>query len=66
MNMNLGKLDRVFRFLLGFWWLGPWAPLFGAAWANWLVLIIGWIALIESFLGWCWLHTLFGINNKGQ
>ena len=67
MRQNLGKVDRVLRFLLAFWWLGPWAPtFFNAAWANLVILIIAWVALIESFLGWCWLHTIFHINNKNQ
>ena len=66
MKQNLGKLDRILRFALGFWFLGPWAPVFGNIWANGLVLILGIIALIESFLGFCWLHSLFGINNKNQ
>ena len=65
-KQNLGKLDRVFRFALAFWWLGPWAPTFSFVWANWAILIVGWIALLESFTSWCWLHTLFGINNKNQ
>ncbi|HLC84259.1 MAG TPA: DUF2892 domain-containing protein [Candidatus Nanoarchaeia archaeon] len=65
-KQNLGKLDRIFRFVLGLWFLGPMAPRFGADWANWLVLIAGAIALIESFVGWCWLHDLCGINNKNQ
>jgi len=66
MKGNLGRLDRVLRFALAFWWLGPWAPLYSAAWANWLIAIVGWIALVESFTGWCGLHSLFRINNKGQ
>lgn len=66
MKQNLGKLDRIFRFALAFWWLGPWTPQFNAAWGNWLIAIIGGIALIESFSGWCGLHTLFKINNKSQ
>lgn len=66
MKQNLGKLDRVLRFALAVWFLGPWMPQFTAEWANWLVLAIGLIALIESFLGWCWLHTLFRIDNKNQ
>lgn len=66
MNQNLGKLDRVLRFALAFWWLGPWAPQFGAEWGNLLIAIIGWVALAESFLGWCGLHRLFGIDNKNQ
>lgn len=63
---NLGTVDRVLRFALAFWWLGPWAPEFAQPWAAWLILIVGWIALIESFIGFCWLHTLFGIDNKNQ
>ena len=63
---NLGKLDRVLRFALAFWWLGPWAPTYSAAWANGLIVIVGWVALIESFAGWCGLHTLLHINNKNQ
>lgn len=65
-KQNLGKLDRVFRFALAFWWLGPFQPAFSFVWANWAILIVGWIALLESFLGWCWIHTAFGIHNKNQ
>ncbi len=64
MNQNLGIVDRTLRFLLAFWWLGPWAPTYAAPWGNLLIMVIGWIALVESFLGWCWLHNLFHINNK--
>jgi hypothetical protein len=66
MKHNLGKVDRVLRFALAFWWLGSWAPQYNIVWANWIILIVGWIALIESFLGWCWLHALFKIDNKSQ
>lgn len=66
MNQNLGKLDRILRFVLAVWWLGPWAPQFDAGLANLLIAAVGWIALVESFLGWCWLHRLFGIDSKNQ
>ena len=66
MKQNLGKIDRILRFILAFWWLGPFAPVFSAAWANWVILIVGIIALIESFTGYCWLHNIFKINNKNQ
>ncbi|MBI4714120.1 DUF2892 domain-containing protein [Candidatus Uhrbacteria bacterium] len=66
MKQNLGKIDRVLRFALAFWWLSPLAPQFGAEWANLLVLIVGWIALVESFVSWCGLHELFHIDNKNQ
>lgn len=64
---KLGKLDRILRFLLAFWWLSPsLAPQFNAEWLNIVVAIVGWIALAESFLGFCWLHRWFNINNKDQ
>ena len=66
MTQNLGKLDRVLRFLLAFWWLGPWAPQYDMTWANTLIVVIGWVALIESFWGWCWIHKFLGIDNKNQ
>ncbi len=66
MKQNLGKLDRIFRFGLAFWWLGPWMPQYDLVWASWLITIVGWIALFESFTGWCWLHSLLNINNKTQ
>ncbi len=66
MRQNLGKLDRILRFALAFWWLGPLKPDFGADWVSTIVAVVGWIALVESFWGWCGLHTLFGIDNKNQ
>lgn len=66
MKQNLGKIDRILRFILAFWWLGPFSPVYNLNWINWIIFIVGWIALAESFLGWCWLHTFFKINNKNQ
>ena len=64
MKKNLGKTDRVLRFALAFWLLGPIRPEFNTIWINWIITIIGIIALIESFIGWCWIHTAFNIKNK--
>ncbi|MBI4146999.1 DUF2892 domain-containing protein [Candidatus Woesearchaeota archaeon] len=64
-KQNLGKLDRLLRFLLAFWWLGPWQPMVGGPLRT-LMLIVAWVALVESFLGWCWLHDLLGIKNTNQ
>ncbi len=66
MKQNLGRLDRILRFALAFWWLGPFAPQFTVAWVNWIIGALGWISLAESLIGYCWLHKLFGINNKNQ
>lgn len=66
MKQNLGRLDRILRFGLAFWWLGPFAPQYQLELANLLIAAIGWIALVESFFGWCWLHSFFHVNNKSQ
>ncbi len=65
-TQNLGKLDRILRFALAFWWLGPWQLEYPIAWVNTVIFIVAWIALIESFTGWCWLHTVLKIDNKNQ
>ena len=65
-NQNLGKLDRILRFALAFWWLGPMAPQYDSGFLNLVIAIVGWIALIESFWGWCWIHTFLHIDNKNQ
>jgi len=65
-NQNLGKLDRIFRFVLGIVWLSPLAPQFENSAYNTIILIVALIALVESFLGWCWLHTALHIDNKNQ
>ena len=65
-EQNLGKLDRTLRFALAFWWLGPFSPTYSIPWVNGLIFIVGWIALVESFIGWCGLHTIFNIKNKNQ
>ncbi|MBI5390670.1 DUF2892 domain-containing protein [Candidatus Woesearchaeota archaeon] len=64
MKQNLGTVDRVLRFALAFWWLGPWAPQYSAVFLNIGIAIIGWIALVESFIGFCWLHELLQIKHK--
>lgn len=64
MKQNLGTVDRFLRFLLAFWWLGPWPLQYSVVWVNWVLFVVGWIALLESFLGWCWLHQALGLNRK--
>ncbi len=66
MTQNLGKLDRILRFILAFWWIGPLAPHYDASWANAAIAIVGWIALVESFWGFCALHAIFKIDNRNQ
>ncbi|MDO8642467.1 MAG: DUF2892 domain-containing protein [Candidatus Woesearchaeota archaeon] len=61
-KQNLNATDRVLRFALAFWWLGPWKLQFANEWLNWAVLVIGWIALVESFWGYCWLHEKLGLK----
>lgn len=65
-KQNLGRLDRIFRFVIGVWWISPLAISFYTPWLNALVAIVGWWVLIESFIGFCPAHEWFGINNKNQ
>ncbi|MBI4433532.1 DUF2892 domain-containing protein [Candidatus Uhrbacteria bacterium] len=66
MKKNLGNLDRIFRFVLGVAWLSPLAPQFDGSVYNTLVVIVALIALVESFLGWCWLHTVLHIDHTNE
>lgn len=63
-HKNLGKVDRVLRFALAFWWLGPWAPAFSISWLNGVVFAVGLIALVESMVGFCWLQHLLKIKTN--
>jgi uncharacterized membrane protein HdeD (DUF308 family) len=65
MRQNLGKLDRIFRFVAGIWLLG-FPPWFTDAWPGCLMLVIGLFLLFESFSGFCALHDWLGINNRHQ
>lgn len=62
MKQNLGTVDRVLRFALAFWWLGPWAPQYTMVWLNWVITIVGWIALVESFFCYCALKKMLGLK----
>lgn len=66
MKQNLGKIDRVLRFLFGVWAISWLLPVIKNTALWWIVLVVAVIALIESFYSYCWLHELFGINNKNQ
>lgn len=62
MKANLGKVDRILRFLLAFWWIGPLAPTYPYVWLNWVLFALGWLALVESLMGFCWLQYMLGIK----
>jgi hypothetical protein len=64
-RQNLGKLDRILRFILAFWLLGPMGPRFWhCEWANMIIVLIGIIALIESFVGYCPMMNWIGVERK--
>ena len=66
MKQNLWLLDRILRFALAFWFLGPWALRTGNIALDGVIIVVGIIALVESFVSFCWLHELFKINNKNH
>lgn len=56
MKKNVGKVDKIIRFVLG-------ALFFVAAYLwSWWLLIPAVIAIATGFLGFCGLYSLFGIN----
>ena len=66
MKQNLGKLDRIFRFVAAIWLWGPWAPWFTESWPDWLLIVFGLILLIEACTAYCPLHDWLGINTRNQ
>ncbi len=63
MKHNLGNVDRVLRFVLGVWLIQLVLPNVQNQIVWWILLLLSLIALLESFVGYCWLHQLFGIKN---
>ncbi len=63
MKHNLGNVDRVLRFVLGVWLIQWVLPNVQNQILWWVLLVLSLIALIESFIGYCWLHKMFGIKN---
>lgn len=71
MRLNEGVWDRVFRIVLG-------VALAYAAWTTWptanlvtrpgavtlVYLVLGAIALVTGFVGWCPGYALFGVSTK--
>lgn len=64
MKQNLGAVDRVLRFALALWWLGPWQLRSGVVIVDGIIIAVAWIALAESFFGWCWLHEKLHLTAK--
>ncbi len=63
-KQNLDWADRILRFALAIWWLGPFAPAFASPMLNTLVYLLGWLALFESMFDWCWLLENLGVKRK--
>ncbi len=65
MKKNTGTVDRTIRLILGLVLLAVawyyWAGL-GAVWGT-ILVIIALVALITSFVGFCPLYSVLGINS---
>jgi len=66
MKQNLGKLDRILRFIFGVWAIQFVLPMLKNELLWWIVLVLALIALLESFIGKCRLHNLLKIDLKNQ
>lgn len=57
MTCNIGKIDRIIRFVLGAVVLG-WGVMNG----NIIADVVGGVILFTAIIGWCLPYALFGIN----
>ncbi len=65
MEKNVGKLDRIMRLLFGILLIYIAYIIFNNILILSMVLgILGAIAIIESFIGYCGLYKLFKINTN--
>jgi hypothetical protein len=56
MKCNVGKTDKIIRWVIGLGILGA-----GAYFKSWLGLL-GLIPIITAIIGWCGLYMLFNIS----
>src|SRR3989338_472483 len=66
MKHNIGTVDRVVRFLGGILLLLAGLFVLRNSIAQGILLVLGIIAILESFIGYCYLYQLFGINTCGK
>ncbi len=64
MKQNLGSIDRILRFILGIWIIQLLLPSISQPLLWWVMMIIGVIALVESFIGYCWIHSALKLGAK--
>lgn len=62
MKQNLGKLDRILRFVFGIWLISFVLPTLKNEVLWWVLLILAIWSLLESFISLC----PVGICNKNQ
>jgi hypothetical protein len=56
MKCNIGKTDKIIRWVIGLGILGA-----GAYFKSWFGLL-GLIPIVTAIIGWCGLYTLLGIS----
>ena len=66
MKHNIGIGDRVVRFLGGILFIFAGVFVLRNNLAQGILLVLGIIAVLESFFGYCYLYRLFGINTCGK
>ena len=60
MTVNEGKIDRIFRVIIGAALAG--AGFFTAGWAAIILWVAGGILIITGITGFCGIYALFGIK----
>ncbi|MEK6835685.1 MAG: DUF2892 domain-containing protein [Nanoarchaeota archaeon] len=64
MEKNVGKIDRIIRFILGIV-IVYFAFTLDNNTLKFVLLLLGLISITESLIGYCGLYKLFNINTLG-
>ena len=64
MKVNMGTLDKVIRIVLALVVIGLYAVGQISGTAAIILLVFAGIFIVTSFIGFCPLYTIFGINTK--
>lgn len=66
MKKNIGKTDRIFRFVIGIILIYLAVAVIEINYLKIILAVLGIISIVESFIGFCWLYKFLGINTRKQ
>ena len=64
MKKNIGKTDRIFRFVIGIILIYLAVAIIEFNYLKIILAVLGIISIVESFIGFCGIYKILGINTK--